>query len=119
MAGEQLIFAGATQTSTNNNFPAGTVFDDITFSNGGFTVTGNSVKLNPASGVAIDNVSGQNQINLPLTSDSTGTTIVQAGRLGLGVERSGSRAQRRRGGHPGREHCVGLHWRRSGHDRPQ
>ncbi len=84
VAGDQLIFAGATQTSTTNNFPAGTVFDSITFSNGGFTLTGNSVKLNPANGVAIDNVSGQNQINLPITSDSTGTTIVQAGTLELG-----------------------------------
>ncbi len=84
VAGDQLIFAGATQTSTTTNFPAGTVFDSITFSNGGFTLTGNSVKLNPANGVAIDNVSGQNQINLPITSDSTGTTIVQAGTLELG-----------------------------------
>ena len=31
VAGDKLVFAGATPTSTNNNFTAGTTFDSITF----------------------------------------------------------------------------------------
>ena len=88
-AGDRLVFTTATTTLSNNNFPAGTVFDGITFSSGGFTLTGNSVKLTPAGGVAIDNVLGQNLINLPIASDSTGTTVVEAGTLQLGLNAQG------------------------------
>jgi hypothetical protein len=89
VAGDRLVFAGATQTSTNNNFPTGTIFDSITFVNGGFALSGNSVKLSPMGGVAIANVSGQNRIDLPITSDSTGTVIMQAGTLQLGLNAHG------------------------------
>ena len=80
--GDRLVFGGAA-VSVNNNFTAGTVFDSITFNTGGFTVSGNSVKLTPAGGVAISNVAGQNTVNLSITADSTGTAVVQAGTLQL------------------------------------
>ena len=83
VAGDTLVFAGATPSTVNNNFTAGTIFDSITFNTGGFTVSGNSVKLTPAGGVAINNVAGQNTVNLSITSDSTGTAVVQAGTLQL------------------------------------
>jgi len=85
VAGDRLVFAGVTQTSTYNDFDPGTTFDSIQFASGGFTLSGNSVKLTPVGGVAIDNVAGQNRIDLPITSDSTGTTIVQAGTPQLGL----------------------------------
>ena len=89
IAGDRLVFSGATQRSTNNDFGPGTMFDSIVFVNGGFTLSGSSVKLNPVSGGAVDNVLGQNRINLPITSDSTGTAIVQAGTLQLGPNAQG------------------------------
>ncbi len=89
VAGDRLVFTTALTTLSNNNFPADTVFDGITFSSGGVTLTGNSVKLTPAGGVAIDNVLGQNLINLPIASDSTGTTVVEAGTLQLGLNAQG------------------------------
>jgi hypothetical protein len=85
MAGDALVFAGGTRLSANDNFPRGTVFDSITFANGGFTLTSGSVKLTPASGIAINNVAGQNGISLTIASASTGTVVVQAGSLRLGL----------------------------------
>ena len=85
VAGDRLVFAGTTPTSAYNNFPSGTIFDGITFASGYFTLLGNSVKLNPQNGIAFDNVAGQNQIDLPISAGSTGTTIVEAGTLELGV----------------------------------
>ena len=75
--------SAAPAVSVNNNFTAGTIFDSITFNTGGFTLTGNSMKLTPAGGVAINNVAGQNTVNLTITADSTGTAVVQAGTLQL------------------------------------
>jgi C1A family cysteine protease/subtilisin-like proprotein convertase family protein len=85
VAGDQLVFGGATRTSPYNNFTAGTTFDSITFASGGFTLSGNSVKLTPAGGIAVTNVQGENTVNAPISSASTGTTIVQAGVLHLGT----------------------------------
>ena len=83
--GDRLEFAGTTQTSSNNDFPAGTTFDSITFDNGGFTLSGNAVTLDPQSGVAIDNILGYNQIALPLAlASAAGLTTVRAGELELG-----------------------------------
>ena len=85
VAGDRLVFAGSTQTSSFNDFAAGTVFQSIAFQNGGFSLSGNAVTLNPQSGVAIDNVLGDNAIALPLTlaAAATGTTIVENGALQL------------------------------------
>ncbi len=85
VTGDQLVFAGATQTASFNDFADGTSFQSITFDNGDFTVSGHAVVLNPQGGVAIDSLLGHNTIALPLTlaPAATGTTIVQAGILQL------------------------------------
>jgi subtilisin-like proprotein convertase family protein len=85
VAGDVLVFAGTTRTSTVNDFDAGTVFDSIVFNSGGFVLSGNGVKLTPSAGVAVDNVTGQNQVALAVVTDSTGATIVRAGSLQLGL----------------------------------
>jgi hypothetical protein len=90
ITGDLLVFAGATQTSTYNDFDPGTAFNSITFTNGNFTLLGNSVTLNPTSGVAVDNVAGQNRIDLPITAGSTGATVVRAGTLRLGLNAQGT-----------------------------
>ena len=89
---------------------AGTSFDSITFSNGDFTLSGNGVTLNPAGGVAIDNVAGQNTINLPITLGSACTTVVRGRHTATWTECTGGGArQRRRGRHPGRQTGVRLY----------
>jgi autotransporter-associated beta strand protein len=83
VANDQLIFTGATQPLTTNNFPAGTLFNNLTFDGSAdlFTVRGNAVTIpTPAaanyiggltaaySGGSISNASANLQaINLPLT----------------------------------------------------
>jgi uncharacterized repeat protein (TIGR01451 family) len=89
VAGDALVFANSARISPYNNFPDGTVFDSITFANGGFTLSGDHVKLTPAAGVAINNVAGQNGIDLPIASSSTGTVVVQGGALRLGLNAQG------------------------------
>ncbi len=84
VAGDLLVFAGDVQTSSNNDFPAGTMFDSITFAGDSFTLSGNSVVLSPLDGVAIANVLGQNRIELALAPESTGAVVVEAGTLELG-----------------------------------
>ncbi len=85
IAGDTLVFAGSTRPSPNDDLPGGTVLDSITFANGGFTLTGGNVKLTPAGGAAITNVAGQNAVRLAIASSSTGTVVVQAGALTLGL----------------------------------
>ena len=77
--GDSLLFSVAAPISSNNDLPAGTVFDDITFSGAGFTLSGNAVTLNPQSGIAIDSLLGQNQIALPITLGSACTFSVASG----------------------------------------
>ena len=89
IAGDVLVFAGSTRTSPHDNFPDGTVFDSITFANGGFTLSGGNVKLTPAGGVAITNTTGQNGIDLSIASGSNGSVVVQAGALRLGLNAQG------------------------------
>jgi uncharacterized repeat protein (TIGR01451 family) len=66
-AGDQLVFAGDVQPSTVNDLPAGTTFSEITFTDSGFTLSGNSVTLNPKGAIAIDDVGSQDTIALPIT----------------------------------------------------
>jgi hypothetical protein len=93
VAGDKLVFSATTPTSIYNNFAPGTTFDSITFprtrGNGSFTLSGNSVKLAPAGGIAVTNVAGQNEIDLSIASNSTGTVVVQAGTLRLGLAAQG------------------------------
>jgi hypothetical protein len=83
VAGDRLVFNGSTQTSSFNDFPDGTSFDSIVFDNGGFTLSGDAVTLNPQGGIAVDNHLGNNEIALSITLGSTCTTNVEAGTLQL------------------------------------
>ena len=76
-AGDQLVFSGAMQTASNNDIAVGTAFDSIVFDNGGFTLSGNAVTLNPTGGVAINNLAGSNEIDLPVTVGA-GSTLSEA-----------------------------------------
>ena len=83
-AGYQLVFAGNTRQSTVNDFPAGTLFDEITFTSSGFTLSGNGVTLNPQDGTAINDVGSQDTIALPITLDTDCTfEVTGAGALNL------------------------------------
>jgi uncharacterized repeat protein (TIGR01451 family) len=77
-AGDRLFFAGTTRTSSVNDFPAGTVFDSITFENGGFSISGNAVELNPQHGFAIDGGAGENTVSLPITLDEAATFLIES-----------------------------------------
>ena len=87
-AGDQLVFSGGTRPATVNDFPAGTPFDEITFTSSGFTLSGNRVTLNPLGGMAIDDAGDQDTLALPITLGTDGTFEV-TGRGGLesGVHR--------------------------------
>ncbi|MEN6458014.1 MAG: lectin like domain-containing protein [Thermoguttaceae bacterium] len=71
IAGDSLVFTGTTQTSSVNDFTAGTVFESITFSSGGFALSGNAVTLDADGGTAVDNLAGDNEIDLALTLGSS------------------------------------------------
>ena len=45
VAGDQLVFAGTTQTSTQNDLAAGTSFQSIEFQGSGFSLSGNSTTV--------------------------------------------------------------------------
>jgi autotransporter-associated beta strand protein len=98
-AGANLVFGGNVQQTSNNNFAAGTAFRSITFTNGGFTLTGNAVTLTGA-GSDITNTSGANRITLqgvtaaanPLIITSSVGTLTLSGPVndGGGVTVAGS-----------------------------
>lgn len=65
LAHDGLIFpSGASRLSNTNNFPAGTVFDSLTFSGSGYTLAGNRIAL--VSGVTSE-VTTLIQVALPIT----------------------------------------------------
>ncbi len=78
-AGDQLVFTGGTRPATVNDFPAGTPFDEITFTSSGFTLSGNRVTLNPLGGMAIDDAGSQDTLALPITLGTDGTFEVTGG----------------------------------------
>lgn len=89
VAGDSLVFAGATRLSNSNNFTAGTSFDGISFASGAssFTLAGNSVAL--TSGVT--NSSGNLQtITLPISIAATQTFNTGSGGLTQGATGAGS-----------------------------
>ena len=53
-AGDALVFTGTTQQSTQDDLSAGTSIASISFSNGGFTLSGNSVSLTTPGGGVFD-----------------------------------------------------------------
>lgn len=80
VAGDDLVFpAGPTNLTTNNNFTAGTVFNSITLSGGGYTLAGNSVSI--TTNVADSNTSGTNIISLII--GGTGATVSKSGSGGV------------------------------------
>lgn len=82
-AGDDLIFpSGAARLSNTNNLVAGTNFHSISFSGGGYAISGNSVTLNSA-GVA--NSTGANALNLPITLTTLGQAFVVAASSSLQV----------------------------------
>ncbi len=50
--GDQLQFGAAAQSTAHNDFPAGTSFQSIDFTAGGFTLEGNDLRLTDGIGVA-------------------------------------------------------------------
>jgi uncharacterized repeat protein (TIGR01451 family) len=66
-AGDRLVFSGSVRQSTVNDFPSGTTFDEITFLDSGFTLSGNSVTLDPPNYTAIDDVGADDVIGLQIT----------------------------------------------------
>jgi hypothetical protein len=76
----------------------GVRFDSITFTTGGFTVSGNGVKLSPAAGVAIDNVTGQNALNLAINlraTDGMTQPVNRAAAAVTGLGRDAAQTERR------------------------
>ncbi len=87
--GDDLIFQGAVQTSTENNFPAGTNFHSITIDGNGFTLAGNPVTLSLATGPAIV-VDGQSaNVLLHARLDST-VDVTGGDSLAIGGNLTGS-----------------------------
>lgn len=79
---DQLLFGstGASRQTNTNDYPAGTVFKDIDFSSGGWTIDGNAVTVDDD----IDSLatSGTNTVNLEVTfvtSELTFSSLVSGG----------------------------------------
>ena len=81
-AGDDLIFAGSTRLANTNDTAAGTAYDSITFSSGGFTITGNTLTI--TSGITANNAVG--------TTDSLNVAVT------FSTSAPGNRGQHRRGG---------------------
>ncbi len=80
-AGQILVFPpGAARPSNNNDFAAGTSFDQIVFTGSGYTLGGNQVSL--ASGLSTTHSSGTDTINLAI-SGAGGVVVNGGGRLEL------------------------------------
>lgn len=82
LAGNTLVFGnGAAQKTANNNFPSGTKFAAISFADGGYTITGNDVKL--SKGINSTSTAGGPDtvaLNVALTATEkfniAGTTVI-------------------------------------------
>jgi autotransporter-associated beta strand protein len=89
--GDDLVFAGSTRTTPNNNYVAGTTFGSLSFANGAsaFTLTGNSITL--TNGVTNNGANNQT-INMALILPSGPHTFATAstGSLAVGGVVSGS-----------------------------
>ena len=72
---DDLVFAGATDTATNNNFTAGSQFNGITFDVGAssFTAGGNSMVL---GGNVVNNSSNAQSLSLPIVLGSLSATAI-------------------------------------------
>lgn len=75
-AGDDLVFpGGAGNLANTNNYPAGTVFNTVLFTGGGYNVTGNAIVLN--GGLTANNVTGNNSF-APAITLGNAMTIMSA-----------------------------------------
>jgi len=82
VAGDDLVFGSATNLTVTNDYPAGTSFKSITFSFGGYTVSGNSLNLGGGA-FALQNNSGFNTISLDITFENGPPTITVSNSTGV------------------------------------
>lgn len=74
--GDDLVFpGGAGNLTNNNNYPAGTVFNTVLFTGGGYNVTGNAIVLN--GGLTANNITGNNSF-APAITLGNAMTIMSA-----------------------------------------
>jgi len=65
VAGDSLRFpAGALKLSNNNDFPAGTSFNVLTYAGAGYTASGNEIGL--TGGIVVSHGAGNTVLNLPI-----------------------------------------------------
>lgn len=73
-AGDSLVFAGTTRTSSTNDLAAGTSFASIEFQKGNFTLAGNSIAL--SGGVTVDSTATTTDtISLNVALGGSATTV--------------------------------------------
>lgn len=93
-AGDSLRFpAGALQPSNNNDFPAGTSFNSLTYAGAGYTASGNEIGL--TGGIVVSHGAGNTVLNLPINVALNQTFMVSVAGANLflngTVEMAGSR----------------------------
>lgn len=75
VAGDDLRFpAGALRLSNNNDFPAGTPFNRLTYAGAGYTASGNEIQL--AGGIVVSHGAGNTILNLPIDVGASQTFLV-------------------------------------------
>lgn len=84
VAGDDLVFPanGANQSTANNDFPNGTLFNSIFFSGGSYTLSGNSIVLG-RGGVDVNN--GVHRISMPVTLAAAQTWVLNRDSFGVSV----------------------------------
>ena len=93
-AGDSLRFpAGAVQPSNNNDYPAGTSFNVLTYAGAGYTASGNEIGL--TGGIVVSHGAGNTALNLPINVALNQTILVSVAGANLflngAVEMAGSR----------------------------
>ena len=94
VAGDSLRFpAGALKPSNNNDYPAGTSFNVLTYAGAGYTASGNEIGL--TGGIVVSHGAGNTVLNLPINVALNQTILVSVAGANLflngTVEMAGSR----------------------------
>ena len=87
VAGDDLVFPLGFSTSNENDFPAGTTFNSITFLGGNYTLNGSNLALN--AGIRVSASVGNNTIFLPLTLNSNQSFTVSNANFGSALNLRG------------------------------
>src|SRR4051812_47305231 len=84
VAGDDLVFPanGANQSTANNDFPDGTLFNSILFSGGSYTLSGNSIALGRGG---IDATDGVHRISMAVMLATAQTWVLNRGSFGVSV----------------------------------